>query len=163
MIGSLPILRNAAGRLPCRYFNCLEFEAERNDFMAEFTSSGIQTVAAGQNVPLISTSACGKPCIVHRDGSGIVTLRGLTQQCKAKFRVSFGANIAVPTGGTVGACHRCARHQRGGFEQRHSDRDASCCRELFQHLRFNIRRSSARLLPDCSSKEHQRTGGQFRK
>ena len=71
--------------------------------MAEFTSSGIQTVAAGQNVPLISTSACGKPCIVHRDGSGLVTLRGLTQQCKAKFRVSFGANIAIPTGGTVGA------------------------------------------------------------
>lgn len=71
--------------------------------MAEFTSSGIQTVAAGQNVPLISTAACGKPCIVHREGSGLVTLRGLTQQCKAKFRVSFGANIAIPTGGTVGA------------------------------------------------------------
>lgn len=71
--------------------------------MAEFTSSGIQTVAAGQNVPLISTAVCSKPCIVHRDGSGLVTLRGLTQQCKAKFRVSFGANIAVPTGGTVGA------------------------------------------------------------
>ena len=71
--------------------------------MAELTSSGIQTVAAGQNVPLISTAACGKPCIVHREGSGLVTLRGLTQQCKAKFRVSFGANIAVPTGGTVGA------------------------------------------------------------
>ena len=63
--------------------------------MAEFTSSGIQTVAAGQNVPLICTAACGKPWIV--------TLRGLTQQCKAKFRVSFGANIAIPTGGTVGA------------------------------------------------------------
>lgn len=71
--------------------------------MAEFTSSGIQIVAAGQNVPLISTAACGKPCIVHREGSGLVTLRGLTQQCKSKFRVSFGANIAVPTGGTVGA------------------------------------------------------------
>ena len=71
--------------------------------MAECTSSGIQIVAAGQNVPLISTAACGKPCIVHREGSGLVTLRGLTQQCKSKFRVSFGANIAVPTGGTVGA------------------------------------------------------------
>lgn len=71
--------------------------------MAEFTAPNIQIVAAGQNVPLISTSACGKPCIVHRDGSGLVTLRGLTQQCKAKFRVSFGANIAIPTGGTVGA------------------------------------------------------------
>lgn len=57
--------------------------------MAEFTAPNIQIVAAGQNVPLISTSACGKPCIVHRDGSGLVTLRGLTQQCKAKFRVSL--------------------------------------------------------------------------
>ena len=71
--------------------------------MAEFTNATTALVAAGQNVPLISTSACGKPCIVHRDGSGLVTLRGLTQQCKAKFRVSFGANIAIPTGGTVGA------------------------------------------------------------
>ena len=32
-----------------------------------------------------------------------MTLRGLTQQCKARFRVAFGANIAIPTGGTVGA------------------------------------------------------------
>ena len=27
----------------------------------------------------------------------------MTQQCKARFKVNFGANIAVPTGGTVGA------------------------------------------------------------
>lgn len=71
--------------------------------MAEFTSSGIQTVAAGQNVPLISTAACGKPCIVHRDGSGLVTLRGLTNQSRAVFKVSYGGNIAIPTGGTVEA------------------------------------------------------------
>ena len=40
---------------------------------------------------------------MHRAGAGIVTLRGLTNQCKARFRVGFGANIAVPTGGTVEA------------------------------------------------------------
>ena len=71
--------------------------------MAEYVTAGIVTVPAGQNVPMVSTAACGKPCIVHREGSGLVTLRGLTQQCKARFKVSFGANIAVPTGGTVGA------------------------------------------------------------
>ncbi len=71
--------------------------------MAEFTASNIQSVAAGQNVPLTETAVNSKPCIVHREGSGLVTLRGLTQQCKARFKVSFGANIAVPTGGTVGA------------------------------------------------------------
>jgi hypothetical protein len=40
---------------------------------------------------------------VHRAGSGLVTLRGLTSgQCRARFKVSFGGNIAIPTGGTVG-------------------------------------------------------------
>lgn len=71
--------------------------------MAEYTNSAIVTVAAGQNVPLTETAVAGKPCIVHREGAGIVTLRGLTNQCKARFRVSFGANIGIPTGGTVEA------------------------------------------------------------
>ena len=26
----------------------------------------------------------------------------MTRQCRARFRVSFGANIAIPTGGAVG-------------------------------------------------------------
>jgi hypothetical protein len=30
-------------------------------------------------------------------------LRGLTSQCRARFKVSFGGNIAIPTGGTVEA------------------------------------------------------------
>lgn len=71
--------------------------------MAEYVNAGIVTVPAGQNVPMVATAACCKPCIVHREGSGLVTLRGLTQQCKARFKVSFGANIAIPTGGTVEA------------------------------------------------------------
>lgn len=71
--------------------------------MAEYTSAAIQAVAAGQNVPLTETAVNSKPCIVHRPGAGVVTLRGLTNQCKARFRVSFGGNIAIPTGGTVEA------------------------------------------------------------
>ena len=72
--------------------------------MAEFTSSAIQTVAAGGNLPLTETAVKGSPCVVHREGAGVVTLRGLTNgQCFARFKVSFGGNIAIPTGGTVGA------------------------------------------------------------
>lgn len=71
--------------------------------MAEFTNSNIANVAAGQNVPLTETAVQGNCSIVHRNGAGIVTLRGLTNQCRARFRVAFGANIAIPTGGTVGA------------------------------------------------------------
>lgn len=70
--------------------------------MAEYVNTNIVTVPAGQNVPLTETAVAGKTCIVHREGSGQVFLRGLTNQCKARFRVSFGGNIAIPTGGTVG-------------------------------------------------------------
>ena len=72
--------------------------------MAEYSYAAVQTVEAGQNVLFNETPVAPSRCIVHRDGSGIVTLRGLTNcQCRARFRLSFGANIAIPTGGTVGA------------------------------------------------------------
>ena len=71
--------------------------------LAEFTNSNIVSVASGQNVPLTETAVNSKPCIAHREGSGQVTLRGLTNQCKAVFKVSYGGNIAIPTGGTVEA------------------------------------------------------------
>lgn len=71
--------------------------------MAEYSYSGLQEVAEGQNVLLNETPVRGSQCIIHRDGSGIVTLRGITNQCRARYKVSFGANIAVPTGGTAEA------------------------------------------------------------
>lgn len=71
--------------------------------LAEFTNSNIVSVASGQNVPLTETAISSKPCIVHREGSGLVTLRGMTNQCKAVFKISYGGNIAIPTGGTVEA------------------------------------------------------------
>ena len=68
----------------------------------ELTANAIQTVAANANILFTDTVIGGNCSILHRDGSGLVTLRGLTDQCRARFRVSFGGNIAVPTGGTVG-------------------------------------------------------------
>lgn len=71
--------------------------------MAEFTNANLQTVAVGQNVLFTETPiCCNRGFIVHREGSGNVTLRGITNQCRARYKVSFGANIAVPTGGTAG-------------------------------------------------------------
>ena len=68
----------------------------------ELTANAIQTVPANGNVIFTDTVVCGNCSIMHREGSGLVTLRGLTNQCRARFRVSFGGNIALPTGGTVG-------------------------------------------------------------
>ena len=68
----------------------------------EITANAIQTIGENANVLFTDTVVDGNCAIVHRDGSGLVTLRGLTTQCRARFRVSFGGNIAIPTGGTVG-------------------------------------------------------------
>lgn len=72
--------------------------------MAEYTNIASQTVAAGQNVVFTETPVgCTRGYIVHREGSGVFTLRGITNQCRARYKVSFGGNIAIPTGGTVEA------------------------------------------------------------
>lgn len=68
----------------------------------ELTNINTVTVAAGQNVPFTETAVPGGGCIQHREGAGIVTLRGLTNQCRARFLVEYSGNIAIPTGGTVG-------------------------------------------------------------
>lgn len=69
----------------------------------EIVANAIQTVAVNQDVLFTGVSVPGCPSILHRLGSGIITLRGLNNgQCRARFRASFGANIAVPTGETAG-------------------------------------------------------------
>ena len=69
----------------------------------EIIATATQTVAANQNVLFTDTVTNGNCSIAHRIGSGLVTLRGTTTQCRARYKVSFGGNIAIPTGGTVEA------------------------------------------------------------
>lgn len=72
--------------------------------MAEFTNVALQNVATNQNVLFTdTTSPCNSGCVIHRSGSGQFGLRGNTQNCRAKYRVDFFGNIAVPDGGTAGA------------------------------------------------------------
>lgn len=65
----------------------------------------VQAVAVNGNVLFTDapTSVCNKGYISHRTGSGLINLKGATNTCKAKYRVEFNGNIAVPTGGTAGA------------------------------------------------------------
>ena len=73
--------------------------------MAQFTSNEIQLVLPNQPVALNTSIGCTKGYVYHRDGSGIVTLRGIVNNpscCFARYQVTFNANIAVPTDGTVG-------------------------------------------------------------
>ena len=97
--------------------------------MAEFTNVFVQQIAANGNAVFSETPVSGSNCIVHRDGSGIITLRGMTNQCRARYKVVFGGNIAIPTGGS-----HLRRYRRGGRGTWKCD---SCCdacgsRGLFQ-------------------------------
>ena len=68
---------------------------------AEFTSNAVQEVGIGQNVIFAETAIpCRKGYVIHREGSGVITLRGIVNCPNAKYamyEVSFGANIAIPT------------------------------------------------------------------
>lgn len=68
----------------------------------EITANALQTVGVNQNVVFTDTPVKGSCSIVHRDDSGLVTLRGITNQCRARFKATFGANVGLPTGATVG-------------------------------------------------------------
>ena len=68
----------------------------------EIIANALQLVGENQNVLFTDDVTCGNCSIMHRPGSGLVTFRGVTDQCRARFKVTFGGNIAIPTGGTVG-------------------------------------------------------------
>lgn len=74
--------------------------------MAEFINVPIQTVEVGEDVLLETSIACNRGLIFHRNGSGIVTLRGTTgnNPCNqfARYQVTFNCNMAVPSTETVG-------------------------------------------------------------
>lgn len=71
--------------------------------MAEYSNTPLQTVDDGSNILFAeSPFPCTKGFVYHREGSGVFRLRGVTNQCRALYKVWFGANIAIPTGGTVG-------------------------------------------------------------
>lgn len=67
----------------------------------ELTANAIQEVAVNQSINFTDTVVKGNCSMLHREGSGLVTLRGITDQCRARYRVSFGGNIALPAKGTV--------------------------------------------------------------
>ena len=70
--------------------------------MAEFTST-IQQVAAGQNA-VLDVDVIRSRNVSHRTGSGLICVENSGCDCRpARYKVFVKANIAIPTGGTVGA------------------------------------------------------------
>ena len=74
--------------------------------MREYTNSevsnAIDDLIHSERDPLNTSIGCNKGYVYHRNGSGIVTLRGITNNCFARYQVTFNGNIAVPSDGTAG-------------------------------------------------------------
>lgn len=69
---------------------------------SEYSNVPLQTVEVDENVLFANGQrACRKGFVQHREGSGVFTLRGLTNQCRATYLVRFNGNIAIAEGGTV--------------------------------------------------------------
>lgn len=73
--------------------------------MAEYVSNPVQLVEAGSQILLEDSIPCNKGYVIHRNGAGILTLRGIVNNPCARFaryQVECNCNIAVPTTGTAG-------------------------------------------------------------
>lgn len=69
----------------------------------EITANTSQTVTAGNNVLFTNTVIQGNCSIIHREGSGLVTLRGTPNgQCRARFRIYYSGNIKADSSETIG-------------------------------------------------------------
>lgn len=64
--------------------------------MAEYTYNPVQLVEPGQAVILNDNIPCNKGYVLHRQESGLVILRGITNNCFARYQVTVNGNIALP-------------------------------------------------------------------
>ena len=79
--------------------------------MAEYSANAVQTVNPGESIIFTESPVpCTKGLIRHRDETGSFLLSGGPSRCYtcgcqrrySNYLVDFGANIAIPDGGTVG-------------------------------------------------------------
>lgn len=69
--------------------------------MAEYLANANQNVALNSPVLFTASIPCTRGYVYHEDETGIFILRGITNNCFARYQVTYNGNIAVPEGGAV--------------------------------------------------------------
>ena len=69
--------------------------------MAEYLANAVQNVSLNSPVLFTASIPCPKGYIYHEDETGVFILRGITNNCFARYQVTFNGNIAIPEGGEV--------------------------------------------------------------
>lgn len=69
--------------------------------MAEYLANIEQNVALNAPILFDASIPCNRGNVYHEDGTGIFILRGNTNNCFARYQVTYNGNIGIPTGGAV--------------------------------------------------------------
>ncbi len=69
--------------------------------MAEYLANVIQNVALNSPILFTASIPCTKGYVYHEDETGIFILRGCTNNCFARYQVTYNGNIAVPEDGEL--------------------------------------------------------------
>ena len=69
--------------------------------MAEYLANVPQDVALNSPVLFTASIPCNKGYVYHEDETGIFILRGITNNCFARYRVTYNGNISIPEEGDV--------------------------------------------------------------
>ena len=69
--------------------------------MAEYLAHALQNVSL--NAPILFTASipCTKGYVYHEDETGIFILKGITNNCFARYQITYNGNIAIPEGGEL--------------------------------------------------------------
>lgn len=68
---------------------------------AEYLANNAQAVALNSPVLFTASIPCTKGYVYHEDETGIFILRGITNNCFARYQVTYNGNISVPEGGAL--------------------------------------------------------------
>ena len=69
--------------------------------MAEYLANALQAVSLNSPVLFTASIPCTAGCVYHEDETGIFILKGKTNNCFARYQVTFNGNISVPEEGDV--------------------------------------------------------------
>lgn len=69
--------------------------------MAEYLAVAEQSVALNQPIVFTASIPCTKGYVYHEDETGIFILRGCTNNCFARYQITYNGNISVPTEGEL--------------------------------------------------------------
>lgn len=69
--------------------------------MAEYIEVDSQLVSLNNPIVFTASIPCPRGYVLHDDGTGTFTLRGVTNNCFARYQVVYNANVQIPEGGEV--------------------------------------------------------------